>query len=87
MTLSTRVCLMNEGLLQQYASPLTICNVPANLFVAEFVGNLTMNFICAKVEKIDGCEVTLSLLGKKAVFTAKEAIVNLGVGSGKLEVL
>ena len=78
MTLSTQVCLMNEGLLQQYAPPLTIYNAPANLFVAEFVGNPTMNFIPAKVEKLDGCRAEIVLLGKKAVFTGKTAIENLG---------
>ncbi|MDE6107555.1 MAG: ABC transporter ATP-binding protein, partial [Oscillospiraceae bacterium] len=43
MTLSTRVCLMDTGVLQQYAPPLTVYNQPANQFVAEFVGNPTMN--------------------------------------------
>ena len=78
MTLSTQVCLMNNGLLQQYAPPLKIYSDPANLFVAEFVGNPTMNFIPAKVKKIDGCQVTLDLLGKTAVFQAKQPIANLG---------
>ena len=78
MTLSTQVCLMNNGLLQQYAPPLEIYGGPANLFVAEFVGNPTMNFIPAKVEKIDGCDVRMSLLGRTVVFHAKENVANLG---------
>ncbi|MBQ1946885.1 MAG: ABC transporter ATP-binding protein [Clostridia bacterium] len=78
MTLSTQVCLMNNGLLQQYAPPLEIYSDPANLFVAEFVGNPTMNFIPAKVKKIDGSTVTLDALGKEAVFTAKVPVENLG---------
>ena len=78
MTLSTQVCLMNNGLLQQYAPPLEIYGGPANLFVAEFVGNPTMNFIPAKVEKVAGNDVHLSLLGKKAVFHGKAAVENLG---------
>ena len=45
MTLSTRVCIMQNGLLQQYAPPLEMYNNPANLFVADFMGNPTMNFI------------------------------------------
>ncbi len=45
MTLSTRVCIMKNGLLQQYAPPLEMYNSPANLFVADFMGNPTMNFI------------------------------------------
>ena len=44
MTLSTRVCIMKNGYLQQYAPPLTMYNDPANLFVADFMGNPTMNF-------------------------------------------
>ena len=54
MTLSTQVCLMNNGLLQQYAPPLEIYSDPANLFVAEFVGNPTMNFIPAKLLMLNG---------------------------------
>ena len=78
MTLSTQVCLMNTGLLQQYAPPLTIYNAPANLFVAEFVGNPTMNFIPAKVVAADGCAVTLDVLGKRAVFHAQAPVTGLG---------
>ena len=78
MTLSTQVCLMNTGLLQQYAPPLTIYNDPANLFVAEFVGNPTMNFIPARVVAADGCAVTLDVLGKRAVFHAQAPVTGLG---------
>ena len=72
MTLSTRVCLMETGVLQQYDPPLTVYNHPANRFVAGFVGNPTMNFIPAKLDKKDGKQIELTLLGKKAVFSAKE---------------
>ncbi|EEG56401.1 ABC transporter ATP-binding protein [Enterocloster asparagiformis] len=39
MTLSTKICLMKKGLLQQYAPPLTVYHSPANMFTADFVGN------------------------------------------------
>jgi len=45
MTLSTKICLMSEGTIQQYAPPLEVYNNPTNLTVADFVGNPTMNFI------------------------------------------
>ncbi len=45
MTLSTRVCIMETGVLQQYAPPLEMYSDPANLFVAGFMGSPTMNFI------------------------------------------
>ena len=48
MTLSTRVCIMENGILQQYAPPLEMYNSPANLFVADFMGNPAMNFVDGK---------------------------------------
>jgi ABC-type sugar transport system ATPase subunit len=38
MSLSSRIAVFNKGRLQQYASPFDIYNRPANLFVANFVG-------------------------------------------------
>lgn len=49
MTLSTKVCLIESGVLQQFAPPLEIYQKPQNLFVADFMGNPTMNFLPAKV--------------------------------------
>ena len=48
MTLATRICLIDNGLLQQYDAPLDVYNKPNNLFVADFVGNPSINFIEAK---------------------------------------
>lgn len=48
MTLSSKICLMSNGLLQQYERPLKIYEKPTNLFVADFVGNPSVNFIQAK---------------------------------------
>ena len=49
MTLATSICLLTNGVLQQYAAPLTVYNQPANLFAADFVGNPSINFVEAKV--------------------------------------
>ena len=70
MTLSTKICLMNEGNLQQYAPPLTVYNSPANLFVADFVGNPAMNIIAATARKTSDTTAELTFLGHKAVFQA-----------------
>lgn len=43
LTLSDRIAVMNNGMLQQYATPSTVFNQPANLFVATFIGSPTMN--------------------------------------------
>lgn len=48
MTLATKICLINNGVLQQYEAPLHVYNRPRNLFVADFVGNPSINFMEAK---------------------------------------
>ena len=78
MTLSTRVCLMETGALQQYDPPLTVYNQPANKFVAGFVGNPTMNFIPAQLSERNGKTLKISMFGKNAVFTAKSDVKDCG---------
>lgn len=75
MTLATKICLINNGVLQQYAAPLTVYNRPENLFVADFVGNPSMNFVEAKgVQKEDG-SLSLDVLGgHKAAFVPSEKL-------------
>ena len=45
MTLSTRIALLYEGVLQQLDTPYQIYNYPANSFVAGFMGSPQMNLI------------------------------------------
>ncbi len=60
MTLATRICLIDNGLLQQYDAPLDVYNKPNNLFVADFVGNPAINFIDAKGKQVgDNFELTI----------------------------
>ncbi len=68
MTLATKICLMEKGVLQQYDPPLTVYSQPANRFVADFVGNPTMNFIDAKVTDSS----TVEFLGINARFTPND---------------
>ena len=73
MTLSTRVCIMEGGLLQQYAPPLEMYNNPANLFVADFMGNPTINFIDGTAQ-MEGSKATITLGNIQAEFTADKPI-------------
>ena len=75
MTLATQICLINNGVLQQYDAPLTVYNRPNNLFVADFVGNPSINFVEAKgAQRPDG-EVDLTVFaGRKAIFRPKEKL-------------
>lgn len=73
MTLATRICLIKDGELQQYDPPLKVYNMPSNLFVADFVGNPTMNFIPASATRIDEKTIELDIHGIHARYIAKEA--------------
>ena len=54
MTLATRIAVMNQGEVQQFADPDTVYNRPANLFVARFMGAPPMNTLPARVVAEDG---------------------------------
>lgn len=45
MTMGDRIAIMNQGQIQQVASPLELYNYPANRFVAQFIGSPAMNFM------------------------------------------
>ena len=75
MTLATRICLIENGLLQQYDAPLTVYGRPNNTFVADFVGNPAINFIEGKgTQNADG-SIDLGILGGyKAKFTPNQPL-------------
>ncbi len=50
MTLAHRVAILEKGKLQQLATPATIYNDPANLFVAQFIGSPPMNVVSGSLE-------------------------------------
>ncbi len=69
MTLATQICLINNGVLQQYDAPLTVYNQPNNLFVADFVGNPSINFVEVRgAQRSDGAVELTAFDGQKLVF-------------------
>ena len=63
MTLATEICLLNNGVLQQYEAPLKVYARPNNLFVADFVGNPSINFVEAKGRQNADGSMALTMLG------------------------
>jgi len=51
MTMGDRICVMNDGQVQQVAPPMEIYNHPANQFVAGFIGNPPINFFPVTIEE------------------------------------
>ena len=52
--LADRIAVMEDGVLQQFASEKELKNSPANLFVASFIGEPPMNVLDAIVVRSDG---------------------------------
>ena len=54
MTMATRIAIINAGVIQQFDSPDTVYEKPANLFVAGFIGAPAMNIFPAEVTTTNG---------------------------------
>jgi multiple sugar transport system ATP-binding protein len=52
MTMADRIVVLQNGIVQQYDTPETVYERPANQFVAGFIGSPTMNFF--SIELHDG---------------------------------
>jgi multiple sugar transport system ATP-binding protein len=69
MTLGSRVAVLNQGVLQQIASPQEMYRNPANLFVAGFIGSPPMNLLDARLERgADGAAGSDGSGGPQVVF-------------------
>ncbi len=54
MTMATKIAVLKEGVLQQAGTPEEIYRLPANLFVADFIGSPAMNMFDGRVVEADG---------------------------------
>ncbi len=82
MTLSTKVAIMEKGVLKQYAGPLQMYNKPSCVFVGDFIGNPTMNFLDGTYR--DG---TVSFAGLRAKYVPEEGDAGILGGGEKSVVL
>ena len=74
MTLATKICLIDNGVLRQYDAPLTVYRSPSDTFVADFVGSPAINFAQAKGKVCeDGIELSF-FDGVKGIFRASEPL-------------
>jgi ABC-type sugar transport system ATPase subunit len=86
MTMSDRIAVMHEGVLQQLGTPGEVYGRPANLFVAAFIGSPAMNLLHGRVA--DGAfqhaALRLSCAGappSDAVLGIRPEDVTLGTGA------
>ena len=60
LALSDKIVVMKEGIIQQVGSPYEVYHFPSNLFVADFMGNPSTNFLKGLVSQRNGLS-TISL--------------------------
>ncbi|HET7029513.1 MAG TPA: ABC transporter ATP-binding protein [Candidatus Limnocylindrales bacterium] len=89
LTMADRVCVISDGLVQQYAPPQEVFDRPANRFVAGFVGNPPMNILpialdpAARAIVLAGGSVAL---GDRYDACAAAGVDHIGVRARDLEI-
>jgi lactose/L-arabinose transport system ATP-binding protein len=63
MTMADKIVVLRDGRVEQVGAPLELYHNPVNQFVAGFIGSPRMNFLNAKVLKMDGIKALLELTG------------------------
>lgn len=64
LTMSTRIAVFFEGVLEQVASPMEIYQNPISLKLADFIGNPSINLVNGIATKIENGLVVESILGR-----------------------
>lgn len=59
--MSDRIAVMNEGQIEQVGTPNELYAHPTNMFVADFIGNPSMNFLDGVLESFDEGERTATV--------------------------
>jgi iron(III) transport system ATP-binding protein len=67
MTLSDRIVVMNQGVIEQIGSPMEIYRFPNSRFVADFIGRA--NFIAGVVLAQNGSALTVRSLGESIILS------------------
>jgi putative spermidine/putrescine transport system ATP-binding protein len=96
LTMSNRICVFNDGVVQQLASPEDLYERPDNAFVAQFIGenNTLMGFVMSvsgetcKVqlgnrEEVQALNVNVGGIGKQTTLSLRPERVEVNPESGK----
>ncbi len=75
LTMSTFIAVMKEGVLQQFGTPDQIYHYPANLFVADFIGNPKVNLLDGSVDGHGCVNVADFAMGVDTNYTSGKVVV------------
>ncbi len=94
MAIADRIAILDNGRIQQFDTPYELYQHPANLFVANFMGNPPMNFINAQIKEqggrlvfdICGQEIDVPSAKAKTLKTHCGKKVKIGVRSHQIRI-
>lgn len=69
LTMSDRIAVMNDGRVEQIGTPNELYTHPDNLFVADFIGNPSMNFLDGTLQALDGDTATVRVQDRTFEYT------------------
>ena len=97
MTLADKIAVLDQGVLQQFGTPMELYRAPANRFVASFIGTPSMNLVEGRLvqeqgeARFDGAGVRLGLsadeAGALAVGLGGQVELTLGFRPSSFEVV
>lgn len=85
MTLADRIVILKDGYVEQVGTPTDVFKRPANKFVAQFIGNPSMNMLEAKLINTDGSwfiqigDISIPLPSRFAAHATKNLALHLGI--------
>ncbi|NHN58593.1 MULTISPECIES: ABC transporter ATP-binding protein [Halorussus] len=68
MTMSDRIVVMNEGRIEQIGDVDEVYDYPNNRFVAEFIGNPSMNFVTGSLSELSDATATVEIEENEIAF-------------------
>lgn len=77
ISMADRIVVMNSGIVQQIGTPEKIYKEPANIFVADFVGSPSMNFLKCNIIESDNNNITIGSNGTQIQFPIKKLPLKL----------
>ncbi len=86
MTLGDRIVIMKDGFIQQVGTPEEVFDMPANLFVAGFIGAPQMNFFTTNLVK-EGDNYYVTPFGTKMLVSPEKAAILASKGIENREIV
>lgn len=78
LTMSDRIAVLNNGEVEQVGTPDELYDEPVNEFVADFIGNPSMNFLPSEVVNVSGDVATVRSEDGRLSFTVHGVDVSAG---------